>query len=112
MMKIAKCPVPPEHLAALKSASPQMYEIDQKTESWAIGILMISMANLCSDQLLYNWRTLDIDKRSLNDLLRGVYSRYSQLFGDMVKRCLSDNPHERPLFNDIKEYIWRRNKSN
>jgi len=108
LLKTAKCPVPPEHLELLKSQICTSYKLDESSESWAIGILLLTTATLTSEAMLYNWRTYEIDMRSRQELLIDIKSRYSSLLSDLVQQCLSDNPDERPGFTEISDFISKR----
>ena len=66
------------------------------------------MANLCSDEVIYNRREYQVDKRGLDHLLNQTKERYSPLFYDLVSKCLDFDPIRRPKLNDILGYIAKR----
>jgi len=108
LLKTAKCPLPPEQLESLKSSNCSQYSLDESTESWAIGVLLLTMSTLTSEAMIYNWRTYDIDHRGRLELFGDLKSRYSPLLVEVTTKCLSDNPLERPSFTQIVDYISRR----
>jgi len=108
LLKISKCPLAPEQLKALMGLGTG--RTDMHTEVWAIGVLLLSIASLSSEELLYNWRNYEIDKRGLTHLLSDVQKRYTPLLFELTKSCLQDNPSARPSFGAIYKYIERRKR--
>jgi serine/threonine protein kinase len=108
MLGMSKCPVAPEQLTSLGKKESNPKHDSQATESWSIGIVLLTMATLSSEEVIYNWRDYTIDKRGFDHLINQVLQRYSPLFNDLVKKCLDFNPSNRPKLTDILGYLARR----
>lgn len=108
LLGVSKCPLAPEQLKSLQAGDNNPKHDSQSTEAWAIGLVMLNMGNLSSDEVIYNRRDFIVDKRGLDHLLNQIKERYSPLFFDMVSRCLDFDPLRRPKLNDILGYIAKR----
>lgn len=108
MLGMSKCPLAPEQLSSLSKKESNPKHESQSTESWSIGIVLLTMATLSSDEVIYNWRDKSIDKRGYAHLMNQVHQRYSPLFNELVKKCLDFDPHNRPKLSDILGYLGRR----
>lgn len=111
LLGTTRCPLPPELLEHLrnKRSSPNFNK--QGAEIWAIGVLMITLATLNSEEVLYNWRTKEIDRRGYEHLLQQTRSRYSQLYYEMVAKCLDFDVNRRPSMPELLRYINTRKSS-
>lgn len=108
MLGISKCPLAPEQLQSLKNRISLPNHDIQSTESWAIGILLLTMATLSSEEVIYNWRNNVVDERGLQSQLNQVKENYSPLFYDLVFRCLSFDPEKRPNLSQILSFLGKR----
>lgn len=108
MLGISKCPLAPEQLKSLKNKVSVPNHDIQSTEAWAIGILLLTMATLSSEEVIYNWRNNMIDERGLKTQLSQVKDNYSPLFYDLVQKCLSFNPAKRPNLSQILTFLSQR----
>ena len=108
MLGISKCPLSPEQLKSLKiRVSAPKHDI-QSNESWSIGILLLCMATLSSENVLYNWKDFEIDTRGFNHLMSQLKTKYSPLFVELVTKCLETDPINRPTLSDILGYLTKR----
>ena len=55
ILKIAKCPLPPELLQKLKKHETKHSQNLESVESWMIGILMLCCGTLVPEEALYDW---------------------------------------------------------
>jgi serine/threonine protein kinase len=108
MLNQSKCPIAPEQLISLAKKENGPKHDSQATESWSIGIVLLTMATLSSEEVIYNWRESCIDKRGFDHLMNQVQQRYSPLFNELVKKCLDFDPSRRPKLTDILGYLARR----
>ena len=108
LLGVSKCPLAPEQLKSLQGGDNNPKHDSQATEAWAIGVVLLTMATLSSDELIFNKRELSVDKRGLDLLLSQTKERYSPLYFDLVSKCLDFDPIRRPKLNDILGYVARR----
>lgn len=108
MLGISRCPLAPEQLKSLKNRVSLPNHDIQQTEAWAIGILLLTMATLSSEEVIYNWRNNLIDERGLKAQLTQVKENYSPLFYDLVSRCLSFDVSLRPNLSQILTFLAKR----
>lgn len=108
MLGMSKCPIAPEQLQSLSRKENSPKHDSQATESWSIGIVLLTMATLSSEEVIYNWRENTIDKRGFDHLMNQVLQRYSPLFSELCKKCLDFDPSNRPKLTDILGYLARR----
>jgi len=88
MLGTSKCPIAPEQLESLSRKETGPKHDSQATESWSIGIVLLTMATLSSEEVIYNWRDHKIDQRGYDHLIGQVSQRYTPLFSELVKKCL------------------------
>lgn len=112
LLNIARCPLPPELLEPVqKNFSSPKYNY-QACEAWMIGILMLCMATLVPEDTIYDWRGFCIKENEYNQLLSEIKGRYSELFSELVCKCLSFDAEKRPSLSEILAYLQRRKVDN
>jgi len=108
MLGISKCPLSPEQLVSLSKKENSPKHDSQASDSWSIGIVLLTMATLSSEDVIYNWSEKVIDKRGFDHLMNQVRQRYSPLFFELVNKCLNYDPFSRPKLNEIIGYLAKR----
>ena len=108
MLGISKCPLAPEQMISVKNRVSMPNHDVQATEAWAIGILLLSMATLSSEEMIYDWRNSVIDERGLKNQLIEVKEKFSPLFSDLVSKCLDFDPNNRPILSQILTFLAKR----
>jgi len=108
MLGVTKCPLSPEQLESLRKNSSNPNHEVQAVEAWQIGILLLTMASLSSEEVIYNWREKKLDERGFNHLLSQIEVRYSPLFVELVNKCLDFDPEKRPSLATILTYLTMR----
>jgi len=106
-----RCPLAPELLVHLKARESSPAFDKQPAEVWSIGVLMASLATLSAEEVLYDWRATEIDRRGYEHALQQIKGRYSPLFYELVSKCLSFDSRARPSLPDILRYINTRKSS-
>ena len=108
MLGMSKCPLAPEQMASLRNNEANPVHDVQAIEAWTIGILLLTMASLSSEEVIYKWKEKAVDERSLNHLLSQIDERYSPLFCELVKKCLTLQSEKRPSLASILTYLTMR----
>ena len=83
----------------------------QKAEVWAIGVMMLTLATLSSEELIYNWKEKIIDSRGLEHLFTEIKMRYSPLYYDLIKMCLEKDPAKRCKLPKILDILKTRREA-
>lgn len=55
LLRIAKCPIPPELLTQVKKRETKYKHNVESSESWMIGVLLLCCATLVPEDAFYDW---------------------------------------------------------
>ena len=108
MLGVSKCPLSPEQMESMRKNEANPVHDVQAVEAWAIGVLLLTMASLSSEEVLYKWKEKRLDERALKHLLGEIGGRYSPLFCELVQKCLVLDPTKRPSLASILTYLTMR----
>lgn len=112
LLNVARCPLPPELLQPLQKNLSNPKHNYQKTEAWMIGVLLLCMGTLVPEDTIYDWKNFCIKESEYNQLLSEIKGRYSELFAELVCKCLSFDEEKRPSLSEILGYLQRRKVDN
>jgi serine/threonine protein kinase len=108
---IYQCSLPPESLKAiqLKNLRKELLEeTDEKSEVWAIGILLLSVADLKAEGYFYNWPGLDLRERELKDALLRVKQSYSDLLFRLITLATQIDRDKRISIEEVLGFLTAR----
>jgi len=111
---IANCPLPPELLDSLRVNDPYPAYDKEKAETWAVGILILSMMVVQADYYFYDWDSKEVEGRVLGYFIEDISKSdaYSLELSELVKGCLRFDPHRRIGMGDIKRALEKRRYQN
>jgi serine/threonine protein kinase len=111
LFSMHRCNIPPESLKAiqLKNLKKEfLEETDEKTEVWAIGLLLLSVADLKPEGHFYNWPGLEVKERELKDSLQRVKQCYSELLVKLITQATQIDRDKRISIEDVLGFLTAR----
>jgi serine/threonine protein kinase len=111
VFNVYHCPISPEYMQAFNTRSykaSDMNSIDEKSEVWSIGILLLSVCDLAKEDTYYDWSRNEIRFKMIEASLEAVGRRYSPLLYSTLRKSLEVNVHSRAQIKDLALALGQR----